>query len=232
MLGFCKRWIYKIIDEGIEQGYITRTQQNFNGRFQNTVYYFSEEPKFKKCSPCAQNRHAVKCTPSLYSKTDEFEASSQKPPYEEDSKPLERDDIDALPFARKDKRILSKYPREAIAYAKRCISRMPVTPKKPVAVFTNLCKSFLSKESQSALKQERPNEGWGRLKNNLDSKQQLINKVIELCKKAKVYFSDTRDDLLVAYGDFCYHAYKSDALFEKTFNECIRILNEKISRTT
>jgi len=233
MMGFCKRWVYKILDEGIAHGYITRTQQKFKGKFQNTVYYFSEEPKFKKCSPCAQNRHAEKCTPSLYINTNEFEAPSQEHSHEENSKPLERDDIEALPFSQKDKRQLKQYPRDAIAYAKRCISKMPETPDKPIAVFTSLCKTHMSRLERSAQGKAKSYEKSGPVKNNSTKQQEIIKEVKDLCRIAGVYCSESRDDLLVGFDGIEYSAFKcQEALFEKVFNNCIRMLYEKISRAT
>jgi len=177
----------------------------------------------------------VKITPTKENKLNkyEFEADSSNQPKETKQTPSMRPDIEALPFGVKDKQILSRYPKEAVAYAKRCISRMPITPKKPVAVFTNLCKEYLSRQDQPTQEQERkPYERWGRLKNKVDNKKPMIDEIIELCGIAKVYCSDTNDDLLVIFDGKEYHSFKSDALFEKTFNECIRMLNEKISRIT
>ncbi len=140
-MGMTKRSLYRIIDEGIKNGYIEKTQQNHNGVFGSVNYFFSEYPKLKKCSPCDKSRHAVNVTPSLYSKTVEFE----QPIAEEIRK-----DLGKLPFGDRDKRILSKYSEEAIEYAKRCISRMPRKPDSEIKVFMSLCESFTNNPKPSA----------------------------------------------------------------------------------
>lgn len=194
-----------------------------------------EEGTFSKKDRRVHVRASISNTSntSNTSKTYEFEASQSKPLCEDTETSKMRDDIEALPFGCKDKRILNQYPREAIAYAKRCISKMPITPKKPVAVFTNLCKSYLSKESSSPQRQKKSSyEGVGRFKKTVVNKCPFTDEFTFLCGKGQFYYEVTFEDIVVKIREKWYRIDKSDALFEEKMKQCIRILHEEISRAT
>ncbi len=56
-LGESKKSIYKLLQEGIKSGYITRTQDRIGSRFTN-VQYFVHEEKIQIILPLSQNGHA------------------------------------------------------------------------------------------------------------------------------------------------------------------------------
>lgn len=95
--------------------------------------------------------------------------------------------------------------------------------------------AFLRKQAAKWVKpsaEPTPRKSWP-VKNNFTNQQEIIKEVKELCRIAGVYCSESRDDLLVGFDGNEYSAFKcQEALFEKVFNNCIRMLYEKISRAT
>ena len=95
--------------------------------------------------------------------------------------------------------------------------------------------AFLRKQAAKWVKpsaEPTQRKSWP-VKNNSTKQQEIIKEVKDLCRIAGVYCSESRDDLLVGFDGIEYSAFKcQEALFEKVFNNCIRMLYEKISRAT
>lgn len=108
------------------------------------------------------------------------ERAKQNEVFEAETQPELRKDIANLDFEPRDKQLLSKYPTEAIAYAKRCLSRMRVTPDKPIAVFVSLCEKYITSPNLST---ERPKkngeEGVPRAAKNKVTAEKSLEKLAE-----------------------------------------------------
>jgi len=216
-----RRHLYRIIDEGIKNGYIFRPRQDHDGHFKSVKYFFSESPIFKKCSPCAKTSIAGNVTPSLYNKTEEYLEHPTDAPYE---KAPMRDDIEALPFSEKDKRSLSKYPREAIAHASYCLKRMKQKPPKPIAVFTNLCKGYMLKEKLNPQgEQRRSQEDVARAARNKESFSS------QKYEKLRMFFSIEGDNVVAKYGGKVYSVSMFSDLFEEEILNVIGKLYDQIN---
>ena len=217
---FSESTLYRILDEGLQNGYIAKTQQRFHGKFKSVHYFFSEDPKFKKCSPCVKNRDAV--FDAIYSNKD----LSKNYEFEQPKSEV-RKDITNLPFSERDKAILSKYPQEAIAYAKRCISRMPRKPDSEIKVFMSLCENYITKPKSSAQKQEkRSPEDMARAEHN---KKIFMS---ERMTPLRRIFSLEPDKIVAEIEGNKYSISLYCDLFEEQIKITIGSINDQINRSS
>lgn len=211
-LKLSKRSIYRILEEGIKHGYIQRTSQKYNGKFQNTTYEFAESPIFKKLSPCAKNRHAINGTQYINTRDTNIKLEL------EPSTNLEaRADIDALPFAQNDKSFLYKYPEEAIAYAINSLNAMKSTPDRPIAVFTSLCNKYVTQAKEltkiAKLNESRCSEARAWFKNIISQQPAL-----------KYFFYEKQDQVAFDFRKKREHISFSDPEFQEKFNDALEDL--------
>ncbi len=217
---FSESTLYRILEEGLQNGYIEKTQQRFNGKFKSVHYFFSEDAKFKKCSPCVKNRDAV--SDAIYSNKD----SSKNYEFEEPKAEI-RKDIAKLSFGDRDKRILSKYPPEAITYANRCISRMPRKPDSVIKVFMSLCESYLTNPKLSDDKQKKKTpEDLARADLNkkifMSERLAALRRIFSLEPERIVATIDGTEYAISLYCD----------LFEEQIKITIGSINDQINRSS